>query len=188
MIDTLTNFLEIIKKGKRIQIPFSKYGVITIHRPSNVDNINTLRKIITSLNKISEKIPLVFPIHPRTKKQLAEIKDLTFNKEKILLMEPLGYLDFLNLVYYSSLVITDSGGIQEETTYLRIPCLTLRENTERPITIKKGSNTLIGSDFKLLEEKIEEIIIGKYKKGQKPSKWDGKASQRIAKIIANLNL
>jgi UDP-N-acetylglucosamine 2-epimerase (non-hydrolysing) len=188
MIDTLINFLEIIKKRKKIQTLFSKYGVVTIHRPSNVDNIDTLKKIIISLNKISENIPLVFPIHPRTKKQLEDIKDLTFNKEKILLIDPLGYLDFLNLVYYSNLVITDSGGIQEETTYLGIPCLTLRENTERPITIKEGTNTLIGSDFKLLETKVKEIISFKYKKGKKPEKWDGKASERIAKIIKSFKL
>ena len=188
MIDTLINFLGIIKKRKKMSLPFSKFGVVTIHRPSNVDDTDKLRKIIISLNKISKKMPLVFPIHPRTKKQLENIKDISFNKEKILLMEPLGYLDFLNLVYYSSLVITDSGGIQEETTYLGIPCLTLRENTERPITVKEGTNTLIGSDFTLLEKKVEEIVKGKYKKGKKLQKWDGKASKRIAQIITKLVL
>lgn len=186
MIDTLVNFLDIIKKRKKLTLPFSKFGVVTIHRPSNVDNTGQLKKIITSLNKISEKMPLVFPIHPRTKKRLASIKGLTFNKKRIVLMEPQGYLDFLNLIYYSSLVITDSGGIQEETTYLGVPCLTLRHNTERPVTIILGTNTLIGDDFELLEKKVDEIIGGKYKKGQKPEKWDGKASERIAKIIANL--
>lgn len=186
MIDTLVNFLDIIKNRKKIELPFSKYGLVTIHRPSNVDDMDTLRKIIISLNKISEKIPLVFPIHPRTRKQLENIKDISFNKEKIMLIEPQGYLDFLNLVYYSGLVITDSGGIQEETTYLKIPCLTLRENTERPVTISEGTNTLIGNDFKLLEKKVDEILTGKYKKGKRPEKWDGKASERIAKIISGL--
>jgi len=186
MIDTLINFLNIIKKRKKIPLPFSKFGVVTIHRPSNVDDLDKLRKIIVSLNKISEKIPLVFPIHPRTKKQLENIKDISFDKERILLMEPLGYLDFLNLIYYSNLVITDSGGIQEETTYLGIPCLTLRANTERPVTVEEGTNTLIGNNFKLLEDKAREIFTGKYKKGKIPKKWDGKSSERIAKIIMKI--
>lgn len=186
MIDTLIDFLSIIKKRKKILIPFKQYGIVTIHRPSNVDDLSKLKKILSSLNKISEKIPLVFPIHPRTKKQLESIKDFDFDKKRILLMEPLGYLDFLNLIYYSDLAITDSGGIQEETTYLGIPCLTLRENTERPITVEEGTNTLIGNDFKLLEIKAEEIFLGKYKKGKVPKKWDGDASERIAKIIVKI--
>jgi len=188
MIDTLINFLNVIKKRKRIDLPFSKFGVVTIHRPSNVDDPAKLRDIVKSLNKISKKIPLIFPVHPRTKKQLEGIKDLYFNKDRIRLTEPLGYLDFLNLIYYSSLVITDSGGIQEETTYLKVPCLTLRKNTERPITISEGTNTLIGTDYKLLERLVDEIISGNYKKSKIPNKWDGKASERIAKTIIKLNL
>lgn len=185
MIDTLVSFLDLIKKKKNAW-PFPEFGTVTIHRPANVDNPEALRKIISSLNKISEKIPLIFPIHPRTQKQLLKNKDLNFVGKNIRLIEPLGYLDFLNLIYHSRFVITDSGGIQEETTYLGIPCLTLRKNTERPITITKGTNTLIGDDFKLLERKVVEIISGKYKTGQKPPKWDGKASERIAKIITKI--
>jgi UDP-N-acetylglucosamine 2-epimerase (non-hydrolysing) len=183
MIDTLVYQLEKIKNKKRLDLPFEKYAVVTLHRPSNVDDLKQLKKIITFLNKISQKISLVFPIHPRTQKQLEKIKGLSLDKERIILMEPQGYVEFLNLVYYSSLVITDSGGIQEETTYLNIPCLTLRTNTERPITISSGTNTLVGNDFKFMEKLVNDILKGKYKKGKKIPKWDGMASERIANII-----
>jgi UDP-N-acetylglucosamine 2-epimerase (non-hydrolysing) len=168
-------------------VPFKKFGVVTLHRPSNVDDPKTLTKILVSLNKISEKLPIVFPVHPRTHKMLRGLKGMKLNSKRILLVEPLGYIEFLNLVYRSALVITDSGGIQEETTYLGIPCLTLRSNTERPITLTMGTNTLVGNDFKLLDKKIGEVLKGKYKKGKIPPKWDGRAAGRIAKIIVKDN-
>lgn len=183
MIDTLIKFLKTIKSRKNIELPFPQFGIVTLHRPSNVDNVDQLKKIIVSFNRIAKKIPLVFPIHPRTKKQLAKIKDVKFDKKNILLIEPLGYLDFLSLVYRGKLVITDSGGIQEETTYLGVPCLTLRSNTERPITISEGTNTLIGDNYELLETMIDKILAKKYKQGNIPKNWDGKSSERIAKII-----
>ena len=180
MIDTLIQFLPSIKKPLQLTIPFSTYGVLTLHRPSNVDDPRRLTKLITELGKISKKIPLVFPIHPRTKKCLAALSALP---KHIHCIDPLGYLEFLNLAYHSTLVITDSGGIQEETTYLGLPCLTLRENTELPITIDQGTNTLIGNDYHLLHKKVDDILLKRYKKGCIPAKWDGKSSTRIAAIL-----
>lgn len=180
MIDTLINFLEKIKDGTKA--PFDKFAVVTIHRPSNVDNPAQLRNIVASLNRISQKIPLVFPIHPRTEKQLKKIGGVGLDKKRIAVYKPLGYLEFVSLVYQSGFVITDSGGIQEETAYLGIPCLTLRPNTERPVTVSIGTNTLM-PDLKTLEKTVDAVIKGKYKKGKIPAKWDGKASERIAKII-----
>ncbi len=188
MIDTLHSFLGIIKNRAGNLSPFSNFGVVTIHRPSNVDNLKQLKKIVTALNKIAEKIPLIFPVHPRTAAQLNKIKGVVFNKKNIQLMEPLGYLEFLRLVYSAQVLITDSGGIQEETTFLKVPCLTLRHNTERPVTVAEGSNILIGDDFDLLEKNINSILNKKYKSGRIPALWDGKAAERIAKIIINLNI
>ncbi len=181
MIDTLKAFLPAIKK-QAVTVPLEGYGVLTLHRPHNVDNPKQLKKILTELNAVAKKIPLLFPVHPRTKKNIAAIKGFVLSKN-IMLADPLGYVEFISLVHGSRFVITDSGGIQEETTYLKLPCLTLRPNTERPITITKGSNTLIGNDFTLLKKKINAIVKGTYKKGSIPEKWDGKAGERIAKII-----
>ncbi len=188
MIDTLHSFLGIIKNRVGCISPFPSFGVVTIHRPSNVDNLKQLKKIVTALNKIAEKIPLIFPVHPRTAMQLNKIKGVVFNKKNIQLMDPLGYLEFLRLVYSAQVLITDSGGIQEETTFLKVPCLTLRHNTERPVTITEGSNMLIGDDFDLLEKSVNSILNKKYKRGRIPALWDGKAAERIAKIIINLNI
>lgn len=189
MIDTLVAFKSLIKTQKKAILPFTKYGLVTIHRPSNVDNPKKLRDIIMSLDKLSKRIPLVFPIHPRTRKQLKKtLPDFVFDSKKIFLLDPLGYLSFLNLLTSSRFVITDSGGIQEEATYLNLPCLTLRSNTERPITISRGTNTLIGDNFVLLEKKVIEILRGAYKKRKKIRKWDGKAAERIAKIISRLKI
>lgn len=185
MIDTLINFLPQITKNQSILKKYKQYGVVTLHRPSNVDNQKQLKKIIEKINEVSKKITLIFPVHPRTQQKLNKIKNTKVNKN-IIITDPLGYLEFLNLIYYCKFVITDSGGIQEETTYLKIPCLTLRPNTERPITIKLGSNTLINENFNFLTKKIDEILKNKYKKSEKPKYWDGKASKRIAKIINKL--
>lgn len=185
MIDTLVQFLDTIKKDTSRIKSSPSYGVITIHRPSNVDDLSQLRDIVTSLNNVSKKIKLFFPIHPRTRKQLDQLKDIQLG-ENITLIDPLGYIDFMNLVYYSKFVITDSGGIQEETSYLDIPCLTLRENTERPITITNGTNTLIGKNYGLLQKSISAILNNKYKHSKKLKKWDGKAAARIAKIITKI--
>jgi UDP-N-acetylglucosamine 2-epimerase (non-hydrolysing) len=183
MIDTLLKYLKIIKQRKNITPPFPEFGIVTLHRPSNVDDPERLKNVILSFNRIAQRIPLIFPIHPRTKKQLELVKDAEFDPKNIALIDPLGYLDFLSLVYRSRLVITDSGGIQEETTHLGIPCLTLRSNTERPVTVTEGTSTLIGDDYELLEKTIDKILAGKYKQGKIPQNWDGQAAERIAKII-----
>lgn len=160
------------------------YLLVTLHRPSNVDDPHKLQNILTSFSQISEKIPILFPIHPRTKKMLSQ---LSFNPHPNLIFEqPLGYLDFLYLQQNATAIVTDSGGIQEETTYLQIPCLTLRPNTERPITITEGTNMLIGDDLNLLQLELQKILEGKPKKGKIPHFWDGNTAQRIKQIFLNM--
>ena len=187
MIDTLISNLEKARKTnfcKTLDLICGSYGLVTIHRPSNVDIREDLESIIEKLNFIQSKIKIVFPIHPRTRKNMKKFNlDLELNKSNIILTEPLGYLDFLNLMINAKLIITDSGGIQEEASYLKIPILTLRKNTERPITVEKGTNTLIGNDFSKLKINLENVLSNSYKKGQNIEKWDGKTSQRIVAII-----
>ena len=188
MIDTLQKQLERAKQSniqQRLGINGS-YGLVTLHRPSNVDSIENLQPLFETLIKISKKIKLIFPIHPRTKNN-AEKFDLFSQLEEcpdIQLTEPLGYLDFLNLTSSAALVITDSGGIQEETTYLGVPCVTLRENTERPITVETGTNYLIGTECSKIYETVVTILSGKGKKSNIPAYWDGRAGDRIiSKIV-----
>ena len=159
----------------------TKYGVVTLHRPSNVDDKKTLEAVIDSLSSISRTLPLIFPIHPRTRKNLE-----TFGikpAETVTLTDPLSYMEFLNLWKDSVVALTDSGGLQEETTALGIPCLTLRENTERPITVTQGTNELVGTSKKKLMVNFEKIMAGNWKTGRKPDLWDGRAAERITDII-----
>lgn len=191
MIDSLKGFLKKIRKSKIIEelcISRNKYITVTIHRPSNVDSRNNLLKIsriFSAINKINPELDIVFSVHPRTVKMMRKFKleSNFYNIKNLILTNPFGYLDFLKLISQSKFVLTDSGGIQEETTFLKIPCLTLRENTERPVTIRKGTNTLCGLDEKLIIRKIREIENNKYKKGKNPLLWDGKSSRRIAKVL-----
>jgi len=182
MIDTLVELLP----GAHKPILFNNiklYVLVTLHRPSNVDEPDSLRSIIQNLNEISNSIPVLFPVHPRTKNMIT-INNLDFEKnDNLHLIDPLGYLDFLGLMKNSTAVITDSGGIQEETTYLGIPCITVRENTERPITITLGTNQLIGKEYHKIPELIKNIINGKKIKRTVPPLWDGKASERIAEVL-----
>lgn len=163
----------------------SGYGVMTFHRPSNVDDKQSLEKLVDIWGGISQKIPLVFPIHPRTLRNIREFG--LFNKIKtypnLYLIEPLGYLEFINLVSNATFALTDSGGIQEETTYLNIPCLTVRPNTERPVTVWEGSNKLIKLDE--IAGEVELILDGNGKKGQTPRFWDGKTAERIVAAICD---
>jgi UDP-N-acetylglucosamine 2-epimerase (non-hydrolysing) len=191
MIDSIKDYLKKTNKSKILKnlcLSEKNYTLITLHRPSNVDNKNSLDKIIRifkNINKINPNTDIVFPIHPRTIKMIDKFK-LRKNLDKIknlIITEPLGYLDFLKLMKSSKYILTDSGGIQEESTYLRIPCLTLRENTERPITITEGTNVLCGLDEKKIFKTIKEIESGKNKKGTIPKFWDGKSAERIVKII-----
>jgi UDP-N-acetylglucosamine 2-epimerase (non-hydrolysing) len=168
------------------------YAVLTLHRPSNVDNRETLLNILEALKIISQEIPVFFPIHPRTEKQVKRFKlegYLNFFESKfasfgVHRIAPLGYLDFLCLMMNSKFVMTDSGGIQEETTALNIPCLTLRNATERTITISQGSNTLVGNNTKVIIAEAYKILKGKGKRGNVPKFWDGKVAERIVKILS----
>ncbi|MBN1424920.1 UDP-N-acetylglucosamine 2-epimerase, partial [Candidatus Fermentibacteria bacterium] len=180
------------------------YCLVTLHRPSNVDDPPMLGAIIDALGDISRHIPVIFPVHPRTMAILSRIGDSRFvsggahfvsgaiaaalaptsdSVPQLRLLPPLGYLDFLALQMHATVVITDSGGMQEETTYLGVPCLTVRANTERPITVSMGTNTLIGRDMIRLRAEVSHILGGHGKRGEIPPLWDGRAAERIASII-----
>ena len=159
------------------------YGVVTLHRPPNVDSRDMLERIAQALAAIGERVPLVFPLHPRTKGRL-EAFGLLSDLERatgVQLCEPLGYLSFMGLVRHARLAITDSGGIQEETTYLGIPCLTLRDTTERPVTVTEGTNKLAGVEE--LEALVDQILGGSWPKGRQPDLWDGRTAERVAKSL-----
>jgi UDP-N-acetylglucosamine 2-epimerase (non-hydrolysing) len=190
MIDSLINFLEKASQSKVLEkfnlIP-QDYLLITLHRPSNVDSRNTLLNIVKILEEIQKKIKIIFPVHPRTRNKLEEFNlysSLTKLK-KLILTDPVGYLDFLQLEKNSRFILTDSGGIQEETTYLGIPCLTLRENTERPITTEIGTNEIVGMDSDKILNSVETILAGEWKQGKIPPFWDGHAAERIIHILSN---
>ena len=188
MADSLLDNKEKAEASKilpQLGLTQGNYALLTLHRPSNVDKRGSLLRIGKALRQISQRIPVVFPVHPRTRKHIAEFKLGEFYEDKqILSIEPLGYLDFLKLMANSKFTMTDSGGIQEETTVLGIPCLTLRNTTERPITITQGTNTLISSDTAKIVEEVFKILDGKGKKGNRPELWDGKAAARIISILA----
>ena len=183
MIDSIINFKkyfncdELLAKHKIIK---NKYALVTIHRPSNVDTLENLKSLLDALCRISEKILVIWPIHPRTKKMLLKFKlQLSDN---ILIIPPQGYLSFMSLQQQSKFIITDSGGVQEESTFFGVPCFTIRENTERPITEKKGSNTLVGTNF----NNLPDIVFNKLKEDSifsVPDLWDGNASERIVEVI-----
>jgi len=158
------------------------YGVVTLHRPSNVDNAETFRGIASALRSIAENLPLIFPVHPRTRANLAKFSiDLGTN---VTLTGPLAYMEFLNLWKDSAVVITDSGGLQEETTALGVPCLTLRENTERPITVEEGTNVLVGVNSQSIINAYAALGSRSHHKGRRPELWDGKAAERIVEILS----
>jgi UDP-N-acetylglucosamine 2-epimerase (non-hydrolysing) len=163
----------------------NQYSLLTLHRPSNVDVPETLAGIIGALVSIQEKTPILFPAHPRTVNRMREFGflDEIERTPAIQIVEPLGYLEFLDLMIHARLVLTDSGGIQEETTILGIPCLTLRDNTERPVTITEGTNLLVGSNPDRITAAVEEVLIGQNKAGHIPELWDGRAAERIVTIL-----
>ncbi len=161
-----------------------KYAVVTLHRPSNVDNKKALTLIFSALKRISQDIRLVFPVHPRTKHYLEKFS-LQPEGAAITMIEPLGYIDFLKLYSEALFVVTDSGGVQEETTYLKIPCLTIRQNTERPVTVRLGTNTLIGINAQRLVGESMAILRGRGKIGRVPPLWDGRTAERIVRIVLN---
>lgn len=181
MIDTLKRLLPRAHYD-RSHLP-ERYILVTLHRPSTVDDGILFQKILETLIQISIETPIVFPVHPRTRLQIADDSVYHSKKHQLFLLEPLPYLHFLDLERHAAVVITDSGGIQEETTYLGISCLTMRKNTERPITITDGTNQLIGYDMELLKKEVNHILGGHRKAGKIPYLWDGLAAQRIADIL-----
>lgn len=161
------------------------FGLLTLHRPSNVDEPAVLQRLLTGLAAISRETPLVFPVHPRTRARIAEQGlDALLDSGNILLLPPQGYLEMLGLMRDARVVFTDSGGIQEETTALGVPCITLRESTERPITVSQGTNTVVGTDPAAMQRAWREILAGRGKAGRQPELWDGQSAPRIAAILA----
>jgi UDP-N-acetylglucosamine 2-epimerase (non-hydrolysing) len=179
MIDSLVQLLPAAIACPTNGLP-ERYALVTLHRPSNVDNSLALESILRSLLEVNQQLEVVFPVHPRTRQR---IEQLGLNIEKLHLLEPLPYIEFLSLQRRAAVVITDSGGIQEETTYLGVPCLTLRSNTERPVTVTLGTNILIGQDFERLRYEVASVLAGKTKKGSIPPLWDGHAGERIAEAL-----
>lgn len=187
MIDSLLDHLKVSERSnirETLGVSAGEYAVTTLHRPSNVDDREIFAGIVGALVMISERLPIIFPVHPRTRQKLAEFDlERALVDSQIKLIEPLGYLDFLRIYSGAKLVLTDSGGLQEETTVLGIPCLTLRENTERPITIEMGTNVLVGVDpARILEEAIRSLDAER-RELQTPPLWDGKAAERICDAL-----
>jgi len=186
MIDSLVqNKSKIDQSGflHRLGIDCSPYILVTFHRPQNVDNPILLKKIVEFLNRISANRKTVFPIHPRTRHNIHNYGLEKSLQDTILTLDPLGYIDFMKLVQSAELVITDSGGVQEETTYLGVQCITARDNTERPVTVSQGTNHLAGSDIDNVENVAMKILSGDRKKGKNPDLWDGRTAGRIIDIL-----
>jgi UDP-N-acetylglucosamine 2-epimerase (non-hydrolysing) len=186
MIDTLARLLPVAAERpfySDMKLELKSFGLITLHRPSNVDDPVVLQSFMEVFMDISQDLPLLFPVHPRTMARIAEFGLSALGNGQIQLLEPLGYLDFLKLQTNAAVVVTDSGGIQEETTYLGVPCLTVRENTERPVTVEMGTNILVGQDMQRLRKELGGVLNGEGKRGEIPPLWDGRASERIAEAI-----
>jgi UDP-N-acetylglucosamine 2-epimerase (non-hydrolysing) len=184
MIDTLLACRDLCARSTirdDLRVAGREYGVLTLHRPANVDDPAVLADLLGAIGRIQGELPIVFPVHPRTRKAL-EGRDLAA-MPGLILTEPLGYLDFMKLLAEARLVLTDSGGIQEETTVLGVPCLTLRNNTERPITIEQGTNRLVGLDPQRIVAAARAVLSEPPRPGQVPELWDGRASSRIVDIL-----
>ena len=182
MIDTLLRFRDEAAKSPVLETLGLKprgYAVATLHRPSNVDEPERLRELLAMLERLQERLPVVFPVHPRTRKRMSEAGLET----RVRLIDPLGYLDFLRLTSEARMVLTDSGGIQEETTILQVPCLTLRENTERPATISHGTNHLVGVDPENILRHAFALLARPEQKANCPERWDGQAAKRILDVL-----
>jgi len=185
MIDTLRRVLPSVAMP-RLDGLAEKYALVTLHRPANVDEPAELARLVDTLIQLSEEIQILFPIHPRTRGRLDELGIDFPQDRRFLLFDPFGYRDFLALQEHATVVITDSGGIQEETTVLGVPCLTVRENTERPVTVEMGTNILVGRDMTKLKSEVERALAGDWKQGAVPPLWDGKAGERIAKALRHV--
>jgi UDP-N-acetylglucosamine 2-epimerase (non-hydrolysing) len=188
MIDSLIQYKDKARQSdilKKLETEGKEYALITLHRPSNVDSEKGLLTILNAFEEISKSIKLVFPIHPRTRKQITAfgLEEKVKNMQNLLLTEPVGYYDFLKLQMEAKFILTDSGGIQEESTYFGVPCLTLRPNTERPITITEGTNIMVKLETEHIIEEATNILNGNTKKGKIPKYWDGKTAERIVDIF-----
>lgn len=186
MIDTLRKNESRLKKPliwKDLNLSNKSYLVLTLHRPSNVDEVEQLKNLITKIVELSNNYPIIFPVHPRTKNRL---ESLNLNFDNLHYVEPLGYLEFNYLVKNSLAVLTDSGGITEETTVFNVPCVTLRNTTERPETCIIGTNVLVGNDPKKIEHAFNMLFSGKWKKGEIPEYWDGKTAKRIVNHLIEI--
>jgi UDP-N-acetylglucosamine 2-epimerase (non-hydrolysing) len=181
MIDSLVRLLPLAARVPKNGFP-ERYALVTLHRPSNVDDSESLKNILKTLVETSESLDVVFPMHPRTRQRVTEFG---LHTEKLHLSEPLPYIEFLALQSRAVIVITDSGGIQEETTYLGVPCLTLRNNTERPVTVSVGTNVIVGDHREKLRAELAKVISGRGKTGSIPPLWDGHAGERIAATLGN---
>jgi UDP-N-acetylglucosamine 2-epimerase (non-hydrolysing) len=192
MIDSLFHSMKIAEKSKvreSLNLDGKDYAVLTLHRPSNVDDRHTLSNLLEAISAIGEKLPVIFPVHPRTSARITEFGLVeTIENSNVKLIEPLGYLDFLRLYSGARLVLTDSGGIQEETTALSIPCLTLRENTERPVTISMGTNLLVGTNPEKIKQTAFEVLSREdsAKDVKIPPLWDGRAAERICDCLLEI--
>ncbi len=160
------------------------WALVTLHRPANVDDPACLRAIVDTLEEVSERLPVVFPVHPRTQARLAEVGEPQGRRFPVINLTPVGYLEMLGLMRRARIVLTDSGGVQEETTVLGVPCLTLRDNTERPVTVEQGTNTVTGTDRDRILGALDEALAGRGKAGRLPERWDGQAGERIASLLA----
>lgn len=206
MIDSLRKFLPVARRSSALHDMRlladrgdkgpgkpPRFALMTLHRPSNVDELGQLAALLEALEEIGREIPVLFPAHPRTRKNIERFglmgrvrTEWDANDNGVWLTEPLGYLEFLHLMSEATLVLTDSGGIQEETTILGVPCLTLRDNTERPITVSEGTNTLVGRDPARIVAAARKALAGNGKKGQAPPLWDGRAAERIVSILLDM--
>jgi UDP-N-acetylglucosamine 2-epimerase (non-hydrolysing) len=193
MIDSLVRFMDRIK-DRPIPAEFTPFLnrdfiLMTLHRPSNVDDRDSLVRILDALDRLQDLMPVIFPAHPRTRKNIESfgLKDRISRMKGLFILDPVGYIDFLQLLTRARLVLTDSGGIQEETTFLGIPCLTLRENTERPVTITLGTNRLVPLDAESIVENARLSMNGS-KKGLIPPLWDGRAAERIVAVLKKLHV
>ena len=189
MIDTLFRYRDRARESdvlSRLGLEASGYAALTLHRPSNVDDEGTLGMLLGAIARIQAEIPMVFPVHPRTRRHLEALAPVLPPMPGLRLVDPLPYLDFVELMANARCVLTDSGGVQEETTALRIPCLTLRHNTERPITVSRGSNRVIGTDQEAIYEGWRAVADGRWSVGELPELWDGKAAGRIVRVLLGL--
>jgi UDP-N-acetylglucosamine 2-epimerase (non-hydrolysing) len=184
MIDTLVSLLPKAQSQLPDDLP-PRYVLVTMHRPSNVDDSIFLGELLQALDEISHDLPVIFPIHPRTRQRIVDFGLKLSNDGQMRLTEPLSYLQFLALQSKATAVISDSGGIQEETTYLGVPCLTVRENTERPVTTILGTNVLVGRSMERLRHELKRILGGDRRPSSVPPLWDGRAAERVADAVVN---